>query len=49
MKETDMPAVLIGTGYVTNLQEEKAMLTEDVQRRIAASILEGIKEYLKLN
>jgi|GEM_PF-2852386 len=44
-----MPAVLIEAGYVTNPQEEKAMLTEDVQSRIAASILEGIKEYLNLN
>ncbi|HBU82144.1 MAG TPA: N-acetylmuramoyl-L-alanine amidase [Paenibacillus sp.] len=49
LKDTEMPAVLIETGYVTNPQEEKAMLTEDVQSRIAASILEGIKEYLNLN
>ncbi len=48
LKDTDMPAVLIETGYATNPQEEKAMLTEEVQSRIAASILEGIKEYLKL-
>ncbi|WP_391574952.1 N-acetylmuramoyl-L-alanine amidase [Cohnella sp.] len=49
LKDTEMPAVLIEAGYVTNPQEEKAMLTEDVQSRIAASILEGIKEYLNLN
>jgi N-acetylmuramoyl-L-alanine amidase len=49
LKDTEMPAVLIETGYVTNPQEEKAMLTEDVQSRIAASILEGIMEYLNLN
>ncbi|MBP1996739.1 N-acetylmuramoyl-L-alanine amidase family protein [Paenibacillus eucommiae] len=33
LKETDMPAALIEMGYVTNPQEEKAMLTEDVQSR----------------
>ncbi|MGG4495479.1 N-acetylmuramoyl-L-alanine amidase family protein [Brevibacillus reuszeri] len=49
LQETDMPAVLIETGYLTNPQEENAMLTEDVQSRIAASILEGIREYLNLH
>ncbi|USG67893.1 N-acetylmuramoyl-L-alanine amidase [Brevibacillus ruminantium] len=48
VKDTNMPAVLIEMGYLTNPQEEKEMLTEEVQYRMANSILDGIKEVLKL-
>ncbi|GIO34535.1 MULTISPECIES: N-acetylmuramoyl-L-alanine amidase family protein [Paenibacillus] len=48
VKDTFMPAVLIETGYVTNPQEEEQMQNSGVQYRIAGSILDGIKEYLKL-
>jgi len=49
LTDTEMPAVLIEAGYVTNPSEEKAMLSEEVQDRMAASIVRGIKEYLNLN
>ncbi|OZB92383.1 N-acetylmuramoyl-L-alanine amidase [Paenibacillus sp. XY044] len=48
VKETNMPGVLIETGYLTNPQEEKQMLSDEVQFRMASSILDGIKEYLEL-
>ncbi|WP_342574087.1 N-acetylmuramoyl-L-alanine amidase [Paenibacillus sp. FSL M8-0142] len=49
VKDTNMPAVLIETGYLTNPQEEQQMLTDEVQYRIAGSILDGIKEYLQIH
>lgn len=44
-----MPAVLIEMGYLTHPKEEKEMLTEEYQNRMAVSIVDGIKEYLKLD
>lgn len=44
-----MPAVLIETGYLTNPQEEQQLLTDEVQYRLAGSILDGIKEYLQIH
>lgn len=49
LKDSNMPAALIEMGYLTNPQEENEMLTEDFQYRMASSILDGIKEALKLN
>ncbi|MGG4342054.1 N-acetylmuramoyl-L-alanine amidase family protein [Paenibacillus lautus] len=48
LKDTNMPAVLLEVGYLTNPQEEEDMLTEEVQTKMASSILDGIKEYLEL-
>ncbi|QDP41496.1 N-acetylmuramoyl-L-alanine amidase family protein [Radiobacillus deserti] len=45
VRDTKMPAVLIEVGYLTNPQEESEMWTEEFQDRVAASIVEGIKEY----
>lgn len=44
-RDTEMPAALIEVGYLTNPQEETIMWTDDFQNRVAASIVEGIKEY----
>ena len=49
VKDTEMPAVLIETGYLTNPQEEEQMLSDEAQYSMAGSILDGIKEYLQLN
>ncbi|MGF7089361.1 N-acetylmuramoyl-L-alanine amidase [Kroppenstedtia sanguinis] len=49
LKDTKMPAVLIEMGYLTHPKEEKEMLTEEYQNRMAVSIVDGIKEYLKLD
>ncbi|WP_099159072.1 N-acetylmuramoyl-L-alanine amidase family protein [Virgibacillus ndiopensis] len=45
VKDTEMPSALIEVGYLTNPRDESKMLTDDFQNRIAASIVEGIKEY----
>ncbi|MEQ2525801.1 N-acetylmuramoyl-L-alanine amidase [Robertmurraya yapensis] len=45
VKDTKMPAALLEIGYLTNPQDESKMWTDDFQNRVAASIVEGIKEY----
>lgn len=47
--DTKMPAVLLEVGYLTNPRNEAQMFTDDFQYRIAASIREGMKEYLKIS
>lgn len=47
LKETDMPAVLLEVGYLTNAVEEKKMWDEAFQEEVAAAIVAGIKEYLE--
>lgn len=44
-----MPAVLLELGYLSTASEEKIMLTEDFQERVAAAIVAGIKDYLGLD
>lgn len=46
LRDTDMPAVLIEIGYLTNPTDQEKMHTDDFQEQIAESIVEGIKEYL---
>ncbi|AIG26841.1 N-acetylmuramoyl-L-alanine amidase family protein [Brevibacillus laterosporus] len=46
VKDTEMPAVLLEVGYVTNPMEEQKLLKEDFQYRIATSIIEVIQDYL---
>lgn len=45
VKDTKMPAALIEVGYLTNLEDESKMWTDDFQNRVATSIVEGITEY----
>lgn len=49
IRKTTMPAVLLEAGYLSNSRDAKALFTESVQDRIAAGIVAGIKEQLKLN
>lgn len=45
VKDTDMPSALIEVGYLTNPQDESKMWTDDFQNHVAASIVDGIKEF----
>jgi N-acetylmuramoyl-L-alanine amidase len=47
VKDTEMPAVLLEVGYLTNPNDESVMLTDPFQDRVATAIVEGIREYLK--
>lgn len=46
LKDTEMPAVLLELGYLTNPSDESEMLTTEFQDRVATAIVEGIKAYL---
>ncbi|QDS34062.1 N-acetylmuramoyl-L-alanine amidase [Brevibacillus brevis] len=46
VKDTNMPAVLLEVGYLTNPSDEQKLFEEDFQYRIAASVIEGIQDYL---
>ncbi|MGW9526966.1 N-acetylmuramoyl-L-alanine amidase [Paenibacillus terrae] len=45
-RKSQMPAVLLECGYLSNLSNEAAMFTEETQERIAEGIVDGLKEYL---
>ncbi|MGG4454302.1 N-acetylmuramoyl-L-alanine amidase family protein [Brevibacillus porteri] len=46
VKDTNMPAVLLEVGYLTNPSDEQKLMDEDFQYRIATSVIEGIQDYL---
>ncbi|MDT3426758.1 N-acetylmuramoyl-L-alanine amidase [Paenibacillus forsythiae] len=46
IRETKMPAILLEVGYLSNKKDEALLFTEDLQNRVAAAIVSGIKEYL---
>lgn len=48
LKETTMPAVLLELGYLSNPADEKIMLTEEFQDRVAQYIVFGLKDHLGL-
>ncbi|MEC0181897.1 N-acetylmuramoyl-L-alanine amidase family protein [Paenibacillus peoriae] len=45
-RKSQMPAVLLECGYLSNPSDEAAMFTEETQERIAQGIVDGLKEYL---
>jgi len=48
IRETTMAAVLLEIGFLSNKEEEEAMMSEDNQNKAAQAIVDGIKEYLEL-
>ncbi|KOP64833.1 N-acetylmuramoyl-L-alanine amidase [Bacillus sp. FJAT-18019] len=48
IRETTMSAVLLEVGFLSNKSEEEAMMSETNQNKAAQAIVDGIKEYLKL-
>ncbi|REE88600.1 N-acetylmuramoyl-L-alanine amidase [Paenibacillus taihuensis] len=49
VKATTMPAVLLEAGYLSNSNDSSVLFNAEKQDRIAAEIVKGIKEYLKLS
>ena len=45
LAQTSMPGVLVETGFITNEEEEKYLLTQYGQEIIASAIYRGFKEY----
>ncbi|MEC0174424.1 N-acetylmuramoyl-L-alanine amidase family protein [Paenibacillus favisporus] len=48
IRETDMAAVLLEVGFLSNVSDEQAMLSDTVQYKAAQAIVDGIKEYLSI-
>ncbi|WP_219837697.1 N-acetylmuramoyl-L-alanine amidase [Paenibacillus sp. R14(2021)] len=49
VKKTTMPAVLLEAGYLSNASDSSVLFSDVKQNKIAAEIVAGIKEYLKLS
>lgn len=48
IKQTTMPAVLIEAGFLSNSVDAKMLFDDAAQNRIAAEMVAGIKEFLKV-
>jgi N-acetylmuramoyl-L-alanine amidase len=46
LRETDMCAVLVETGFMSNSAELRQLLTPEYQEKLATGIVEGIAAYL---
>ncbi|MFZ5483444.1 MAG: N-acetylmuramoyl-L-alanine amidase [Pseudomonadota bacterium] len=49
LKAPDIPSILVETAFISNPDEEKRLLDEDYQERMAAAIATGIKRYFDRN
>ncbi|NVK29493.1 MAG: N-acetylmuramoyl-L-alanine amidase [Gammaproteobacteria bacterium] len=49
LKSPQIPSILIETGFISNPEEERRLLTADHQSRLAISIRNGIMSYLAAN
>jgi N-acetylmuramoyl-L-alanine amidase len=49
LKAPDIPSILVETAFISNPEEEKRLLDEGYQEKMAASILKGIKAYFAKN
>lgn len=45
LKSPDIPSILIETGFITNLREEKNLINPSYQMKLAKAIFVGLKEY----
>jgi len=49
LKAPDIPSILIETAFLTNPQEERNLRNKKYQRKVAQSILDGIRKYFEDN
>ncbi|AGB40467.1 N-acetylmuramoyl-L-alanine amidase [Halobacteroides halobius DSM 5150] len=45
LRETNMPAILVETAFLSNPREERLLNSDDFQQKAAAGIVAGIKKY----
>lgn len=48
MNNTEMPAVLVEVGFISNPEEGKLLCDEEYQRKMACAICQGIEKYFAL-
>lgn len=46
LKKTEVPAVIVECGFLSNPEEAEKLATEDYQNKMAEAIVKGIKSYL---
>jgi N-acetylmuramoyl-L-alanine amidase len=46
---TNIPSVILECGFLTNPEEEKKLLTDEYQSKVADSIVRSIKEYYEMS
>lgn len=49
LKAPDIPSILIETAFISNPEEEKRLIDDDYQDKMAEAILRGIKRYFAKN
>jgi N-acetylmuramoyl-L-alanine amidase len=49
LKAPDIPSVLVETAFISNPEEERRLIDEAYQDKLAAAILAGIRRYFKKN
>jgi N-acetylmuramoyl-L-alanine amidase len=49
LKAPDVPSILIETGFISNPEEEKKLISKSHQRKLANAITEGVTSYFKSN
>lgn len=45
LRNSDMPAMLVETGFISNPEEEKRLFDPNHQRKVAMAVLDGIQSY----
>lgn len=45
LRNSDMPAMLVETGFISNAEEEKRLFDPAHQRKVATAVLDGIQAY----
>ena len=49
LKAPDIPSILIETAFISNPEEEKRLIDEDYQDKMAEALMRGIKRYFAKN
>lgn len=49
LRSPDVPSILVELGFISNAAEEKRLKDADERRKIAASMVEGIRNYFRIS
>lgn len=49
LRKTQCPLVIVECGFLTNYEEAKLLVQDEYQKKMAAAIVKGIKNYLEQN
>ena len=49
LKAPDIPSMLIETAFISNPKDERRLQSPSYQRRLAAAIVEGVRDYFQEN